>query len=135
MTTELPSQIGLAAAASYFIQYLKNSPKFSWISQHSSGLNRALATLTALAASVGVHYTYTHTDEGTWIVTFTGLTLASVGHYTWAWFTQFAIQQGYFAAVVKQPDIVKTVGPEGIGQAAVAVPPSAAGAVPAKDKP
>jgi len=104
MTTELPSQIGLAAAASYAIQFLKDSPKFAWIGQHTSGLNRALAVVTSLIAAVGINYSYTHTNEGTWVITLTGLSLASVGHYAWAWFVQFALQQGYFKAVVKQPD-------------------------------
>ena len=129
MTTELPSQIGLAAAASYLIEALKNSAKFGWINQHTAGINRAFAIVTSFLAAVGVHYTWTHgTESGTYIITLTGMTLASIGHYAWAWFTQFAIQQGYFKAVVKQPDTVVTKSPEGLGQAAVAVPPAAADA-------
>ena len=134
MTTELPSQIGLAAAASYAIQFLKDSPKFSWISQHTSGLNRALAVVTSLIAAVGVNYTYTHPNEGTFVITLTGLSLASVGHYAWAWFVQFALQQGYFKAVVKQPDTVATTSPQGAGTAVVAVPTTVAGVVPAPGK-
>lgn len=130
MTNDPVSQLSLAVIASYAIQYFKNSPHFKWISDQTPWLNRIIAAITSLAAAVGVHYTAVHTDDGTWIITLTGLTLPMVGHYAWAWLSQATMQQLAYAAAVKQPSTVPMVSKAGEpGQAVVAVPPAAAGSV------
>ena len=96
----LSTQLAVAYATSTAIKWLKYQSWFPLMQQEAAVLNRIFAALVAFIAGVGIHYTFDATS-GTMVIT--GLTVSGIFHGLWAWFEQFAIQQGVFKVIV-QPE-------------------------------
>lgn len=96
----LGSQIALAYAFSSLMKLLKYWKHFPLMQKEAAWLNRGFAAIMALAATIGIHYTY---DAVTGVMTITGLTAVGILTGLWQWFVQFALQQGAFKLIV-QPE-------------------------------
>ncbi len=99
----LSTQIAVAYLTSNLLKVLKYQKWFPLMAQEAKVLNRIFAGFVAFVAAIGVHWTFDMTT-GTMIIT--GLTMAGIAHAIWAWFEQFALQQGVFKLIV-QPEEVR----------------------------
>jgi len=89
----------LSAISVVFIQWLKKSSWFPWLSDESSKVSlRIVSGLTAFATAAGLHWTY---NDGT--LTITGLTLMAVATALWAWLKQMVFNELIFQGAVKAP--------------------------------
>src|SRR5262245_22656447 len=110
METELLStQLAVAYATSTALKWLKYQHWFPLMAKEAAVLNRLFSLAVAFIAAIGIHYTF---DAATGTMVITGLTLPGILHGLWAWFEQFAMQQGVFKVIV-QPEEVRQ---QNIGQ-------------------
>ena len=106
METELlTSQITAAYMASALMEWLKTQRWFPFVADNNPRLNRAFAMAAAFITSVGLHFTF---DAQAGVLTVTGLTVANILHGLWGWVQQYALQQGLYKGVVKQPSPTQT---------------------------
>lgn len=104
MQQELLSQLTSAAMVVYGLEAIKKMEAVAFITDKTKGLNRLLGALGALLAAVGIHFAFdtTAAEAGTYVITITGLTTASVLHGVWHWASQWALQQlAYDSAISK----------------------------------
>lgn len=87
-TTLLTSQIGAAAACAYFLNLLQKWSKLPWITAHTEQLNTLFRAGLAAASAIGINAVWNPTDHSLLI---TGLSVATLFHGVWHWFTQYAI--------------------------------------------
>lgn len=87
-----------AAVSVAFINWLKASPYFPWISQERVNLLRFLAVITSGIGALGIHYTWDPTAHA---LTFTGLSLAAIFAGAVAWVKSFAVQELAYQATRK----------------------------------
>lgn len=87
---------GLAVLAALGIQYLKNSGWASWFNRETSKANMGLSLLTAFAATVGIHWTYTASTDTFAII---GVQ-AALAHGIWQSVIQWAAQHAVYKSVV-----------------------------------
>jgi hypothetical protein len=94
------SHVATAGLSVAFIQWLKNSPYFPWVTAEKKRIVRAVALVTAAIGTVGIHYAWNPTAR---VLSFEIPTLAvlygAVVHYV----TSFVIQELTYQTV-KQPD-------------------------------
>lgn len=96
------TQLAVAYATSNALKILKYKNWFPLMQQEAAILNRLFSTAVAFVAAIGIHWTFDVT-QGTMVIT--GLTAAGITHGLWAWFEQFAIQQGVFKMIVQPEEI------------------------------
>lgn len=94
------NQLTANAIAVWLIQSLKNSKWFPLLSADTAALNRIVSALLAGVAAAGVHVSAIHQQQGVWIITLSGLTVAGVSAYLWHWVGSFAIQHGMYKMAV-----------------------------------
>lgn len=82
-----------AVLVSEFIELLKTSPRFAWLTAQTDRANRVVGAIFAFLTGLGIHFHYEH---GTLIVS--GLAAAALGHAL----VQWAQQQVYYRLVVKK---------------------------------
>jgi len=99
MTSEISTQAALAVIASSVIEALKRTKYFPLITAQTDKLNLIAGAIVAGIAAFGVHLSY---DKATGVLTVTGVTLATVGHFVYDWVVQFALQHGYYHAAIKK---------------------------------
>lgn len=92
------THVATAAASVAFINWLKASPYFPWITQEKANLLRILAVLTSGIGALGIHYTW---DPVAHSVTFTGLSFAAIFVAVIAWAKSFFIQEVTYQATRK----------------------------------
>ena len=85
-------------ASVYIIELLKKSPLFPFITKHTVMLNRWIGVLASGVATLGVAFTF-DAEAGSLLIT--GLTLTTIAHNLWHWFTQWAVQQFVYATAVE----------------------------------
>lgn len=100
------TQVTLSAIVVAGMQWLKNSKWFPLLTAESAKVNRVVAALAAAGAAVGVHMVWAHPTDGTYVLTFSGLTLMGVLSGAWAWLKSFALQEMMFRATVKPEALV-----------------------------
>lgn len=87
-TTLLTSQIGAAAACAYFLNLLQKWQKLPWITQHTEEINFWVRAILAAGSAIGINAVWNPTDHSLLI---TGLSVTTIFHGVWHWFTQYAI--------------------------------------------
>ncbi len=87
-TTLLTSQIAAAAACTYALNLLQQWSKAPWITKHTASINVLVRAGLALGATLGINAVWT-ASTGTLVIS--GLSLASVAHGIWHWFSQYAL--------------------------------------------
>ncbi len=116
------SQVTAAAVSVAFINWLKASSYFPWITQEKANLLRVLAVITSGIGALGIHYTW---DPAAHSLTFTGLSLAAIFGAAVAWVKSFAVQElAYQAtrknngtgavAIAKKPDAASSAAPPAV---------------------
>jgi hypothetical protein len=97
-----------ALMVSLVIQYLKKAPWFGLLSDSSSSqLKSAVGFFAALLTAAGIHLAVSGSvfDGGGASITVTGLSLNAFKDVAWQW----ASQQGWYRAVVKEPKEIAVV--------------------------
>lgn len=97
-----------ALMVSLLIQYLKKAPWFTLLSDASSSrLKSAVGFAAALLTAAGIHLAVSGSvfDGGGASITVTGLSLNAFKDVAWQW----ASQQGWYRAVVKEPKEIALV--------------------------
>jgi hypothetical protein len=72
------------------MEWLKKANWFPWVSAQSDKANKIIAALLAAITAAGIHYTY---DASAATLTFTGISLAGMGHAVWHWLQSYAVQE------------------------------------------
>lgn len=96
---QIISSLGSAGIVVYFIQWLKNNPKFAFIGPGTKWMSRALGAVLAGAASVGITTMF---DSTTGTLTITGLTTVGIAKAVWAWANQMALQEMAYDATLNK---------------------------------
>lgn len=97
---ELLSQLTSSAMVIYFLQTLKKSSWFPWLTAETKTLNRLVGFLGAGLTAVGIHFAF-DVQQGQLLIT--GLTFSGLLHGAWHWAQQYALQQlAYDAAVASK---------------------------------
>jgi hypothetical protein len=88
------SQIALGYAASAILERLKNASWFPWLKQEGTKTKNIIAAIIASGVAItGINYVY---DPSAHTVLLTNVSFVMVAHAVWSWFTQFALQQGWY---------------------------------------
>ena len=98
-----------ALMVSLLLQYLIRSPWFAWITPASSSrLKTQFGFLAAFATAAGIHFAVSGSifDGGGASITVTGLSFNAIKDVAWQW----AAQQAWYQAIVKEPKEVVAVG-------------------------
>lgn len=96
----LTSQITASMITVYFIQYLKDSPWFPWLTQEKIALARVLGGVAALATTAGMHVVW---QSATHTLTIGNLTLWTVSVFLWHLVGQFLLQNLVYHGMVRKP--------------------------------
>lgn len=99
------SHVTAAAVSVAFINWLKKSEWFPWITQEKARVMRAVALLTAAAASIGIAYTW---DPAARLLSFHIPTLVAVVGMAVGYVKSFAIQELTYQAT-KKPNVGELV--------------------------
>ena len=99
----LGSQITLSALSVALIQWLKNSPLMPFMHAGTNWLNRIVSVLLGAAAAVGVHISWAAATAtpGTYTLTVTGVTLASISLMAWGIVKSVAFNELIYRGTVK----------------------------------
>jgi hypothetical protein len=97
------TQVTLSAISVAFIQWLKNSPLMPYMHAGTNWLNRVVSLVLAAAAAVGVHVSWAAAvaTPGTYTLTFTGVTLASISLMAWGIVKSMAFNELIYRGTVK----------------------------------
>ena len=93
MTTELSSQIAVAAVITWVLESLKNWEKIPWLSDSTPTINRIVAIAMSALGALGISCKY---DKDVGSLLCTGITLTSMGHFLWTWLSQYAITHWFY---------------------------------------
>ena len=96
----LSSQLTASLITVYFIQYLKTSAWFPWLTQEKIALARVLGGIAALATTAGMHVVWV---SSTHTLTVGNLTLATAAVFIWHLGGQYLLQNLVYHGMVKQP--------------------------------
>jgi hypothetical protein len=97
LTNLMATQVTMSALIVYFLEWLKQSAWFPWLTAETKTLNRWAAALMALAAAIGIHAEF-NPDTGTLLVT--GLTMWGIGHAAFDMARSWIFQQVIYDGVV-----------------------------------
>ena len=90
----------------YFLNWLKKSKWFPWVTYTSGRINHLIAVLLTAVGTIGIHASFNH-DTHTLVIS--GLYWNSIGSGLWAWCQQYVLTKvGYHALQSKmaaEPDI------------------------------
>ena len=106
------SHVTAGAAVVYALQWLKKAGWCSWVTEHTTGLNRVISALAAALIAFGI--SASGDASSGWTITIPPLQVLALG--VWEWAKQFMSQQLIFDAVVQKA-----------GSKAVAVAPGGTG--------
>lgn len=99
-----------ALMVSLLMQYLKKAPWFTLLSDQTSSRTKSLVGFAAaLLTAAGIHFAVSGSifEGGGASITVTGLSLNAFKDLAWQW----AAQQGWYRAVVKEPKEIALVPP------------------------
>ena len=106
-TNQLLSQVTSAALTIYVLKMIKQQAWYQALMPASASarkmVSRVLSGAGALVGAVGIHYAFHAVagQDGTYVLTVSGLQLSSVLHGAWHWANQMALQQTGYDLVVK----------------------------------
>ncbi len=109
-TNQLLSQITSAALTVYAIKLVKGQAWYQAMMPNGVAgakarkmISRALSSAGALIGAVGIHYAFHAVagEDGTYVLTVSGITFSSMFHGAWHFANQLALQQISYDAVVK----------------------------------
>lgn len=101
---DVVSQLTAGMVMSFFLQEIKKSRFFPWLTMETAKLNRIAAGVLAALTALGIHFAYTHVGT-TWTFTFSNVSLPVILHGLWDWLSSFAFQQGWYKAIVADRNI------------------------------
>lgn len=85
----LATQVTAGAVIAYFVNYLKGSKYFPWITEETKVVSRFISAVLAAGTAVGVHTVWSPESH---TLTITGLTAVGIAGALWAFSKQYAIQ-------------------------------------------
>lgn len=98
----LSTQVALNIVFSYLIERLKQSNLVPWFnSRWPRWAQRGVAIAVSGLTVVGVHFTTSHAGAGTYVITVTGLSMASVISSGMAWLKSFVFQEIAYQKLIK----------------------------------
>lgn len=97
--TQLSTNVAVAAVITFFIQQLKQSRFFPWITAETVKINRVVAIILSGLATLGVHFVCSKTDHSC-TVTWVDWTTVAVG--LWHWLVQFVVTHGWYKATTSK---------------------------------
>ena len=100
MTEHVISQVTTSAVIAYFLEWLKGTRLFPWLSMETAKLNRVVAVILSGIGALGVHANF---DQTSGVLTITGLTVVTILHGLWDWAQAFVTQQVIYDGVVQKP--------------------------------
>ena len=89
------THITTGAVAVAFLNWLKSTRFFPWLTDETVKLNRLAAIALAAVRAVGINYTWNPADHS---VLITGLTLAAICGGAWHWLQSYVVQQMIYRA-------------------------------------
>ena len=92
------SHITAGAAVVYALQWLKKAGWCSWVTEHTTGLNRAISALAAALIAFGI--SATGDANSGWTITIPPLQVLALG--VWEWGKQWTAQQLIFDGIVQK---------------------------------
>lgn len=100
MGNEFGSQVTLALAVSFVLQWLKKQTWFPWLSFETEKVNRLVSVFISIVAGFGVYFVF---DHATGVLTISGLTLANLMHALSHAGEQFMLQHAAYRTVIAPP--------------------------------
>lgn len=82
-----------AAIVVYFMNKLKSARWFPLVQKDRVWLNRAFSMVVAFAVSIGIHYTWAASPDGTHQITIMIPTWTALALGVWHWLNQYAMQE------------------------------------------
>ncbi len=111
MDSVFGSQVIYAAVTAWFIQRLKGSSWFPFITQGTENLNKFLAALFAALGTVGILVAHVWEPAShTLTISIAGLTVMNVAHFVWNFLGQYVLTTGAYHLAVKPMDAAKKNG-------------------------
>lgn len=104
---DLSAHVVIGAAVTYGIEWLKESPYFSWIHVDSTKVNRAVSVVIALVIALGIQWS--GDAHAGWVITVPPL--ESMKGAAWEFMQQFFAQQIVYDAVLNKARPVAPLPP------------------------
>jgi len=98
MESEVVSQFTSAAVIVYFLQVVKRSKFFPWLTMETARMNHLVAVALAIGTAIGIRVVF---DVHTGTATITGLTVQNVLSTGWHAAQQYVMQRVTYDAVAK----------------------------------
>jgi len=94
MPALIPAQFTGSTIVVWIIDWLKRSDKIKFLNSETASLNRAAAVIGAAITAAGIHFALEPAAiGGTYTLTITGLSIASLFHFSEAFLVSIASQQ------------------------------------------
>jgi hypothetical protein len=108
MNDSMITQFVLAYLGTRAIEWAKKAGGLPWITASTDKINKTVGAAVAFLATLGIGLaTSWESSTGTFTLTVSGLTTASLATFVWHWLTQFVLQQAAYHGLVKTPPEVK----------------------------
>ncbi|HET9304850.1 MAG TPA: hypothetical protein VFO46_02375 [Candidatus Sulfotelmatobacter sp.] len=98
LETELTARLASGATLPFLIQWLKSKSWFPLVNYNTERLNQVSCAGFALAASTTILFTF---SGG--VLTVSGLTPASIGHFFYSWWSMWALNHLIYKCAVSPP--------------------------------
>jgi hypothetical protein len=102
-----------SAVSVAFINWMKASKYFPWITKEKTTLLRILSIVAASASGVGINYLWNPVDHS---IVVSGLTLANGGALLWALLRHFAMNETIFQATKPQRSQAQVAAAEAVAK-------------------
>jgi len=103
MQENIMAQIVLAYLGTRLVELLKRWSGVPWMTDTTEKVNRAVAALVALVATIGISVAGSWDGTAhTYTIVIGGLDVGNILGVLWGWFSQFVLQQMAYKGIVKQ---------------------------------
>ena len=111
LAAELGTMFAVAGLVAHFIEKLKRSEGYKWITPYTDAMTKGIAALIALLTTLGISTVF---DATTGTLTVTGLptTLGAAGALLMQAFSQYWMQKGYYLMAIKSNYQVAAITPK-----------------------
>lgn len=104
MNDAMITQFVLAYLGTRLVEAMKHSGGLPWITASTDKINKTVGAAVAFLATLGIGLaTSWESSTGTFTLTVSGLTTASLATFVWQWVQQFVLQQAAYHGIVKPP--------------------------------
>lgn len=91
VTSMVATQFGGAAACAYILNLAQRWTKIPWITEHTTGINRVVRAVLALATTIGIGWAWSSGAAGSHVLSITIPSGVDLIHGLWHWFVQYAM--------------------------------------------